>query len=136
MEQGYYVEGEQVVFYDLEFTSGGILYETIDRESLKTVYTNLYVQMLNESLKENNLTKEQFETEIGMTYDEYLNELVQMTIDLIPQTSISAYKFIDEDLYVREQNDADFEKEEYSFSGENTLTLVESGISITYTRIS
>lgn len=136
LEQGYAVEGTQMVSCDIEFTSNGVIYETIDRDSLKTAYTNVFTSVLNNSLTENNLTKEQFETSIGKTYDEYLNELVQTAMNLVPQTIISSYKFEGNNLYVRDQNDTDFEKEEYSFSGENKLTIVESGVFVTYTRIS
>lgn len=136
LEQGYAVEGTQMVSCDIEFTSNGVIYETIDRDSLKTAYTNVFTSVLNSSLTENNLTKEQFESSIGKTYDEYLNELVQTAMNLVPQTIISSYKFEENSLYVREQNDTDFEKEEYSFNGENKLTIVESGVSVTYTRIS
>lgn len=134
-EQGYPMEGTQIVSCDIEFTSNGIVYEIIDRESAKTLYTNLFTQVVNDMLTENNLTKEQFEASAGKTYDDYLNELVQSAMELIPQTFISAYKFEGNDLYVREQNDADFVKREYSFNGENKLAIVESGVSITYTRI-
>ncbi len=135
LEQGYAVEGAQMVSCDIEFTSGGVIYETIDRVSLNAVYTAVLTKVLNDSLTENNLTKEQFEASIGKTYDEYLNELVQIAMELVPKTIINAYKFEGNDLYVREPNDADFEKEEYSFIDENKLTIVESGEVITYTRI-
>ncbi len=134
-QQGYEVEGVQMVSCEMEFTAGGVIYERIDRTSLKTVYTNLFTKLLNDTLTQNNLTKEQFETSIGKTCDQYLSELVQTAMDIVPQSFISAYKFEGDALYVREQNDADFEKEEYSFSGENKLTIVDSGVSVTYTRI-
>ena len=134
-EQGYAVDGVQMVSCDVEFTANGVVYEVIDRASLKAVYTNVLTKALDASMEENNLTKEQLEASIGKTYDQYLTELVQVTMEMVPQTIISAYKFEGNDLYVREQNDADFEKESYSFSGENKLTIVESGTSVTYTRI-
>lgn len=135
-EQGYAVEGEQLVSCDMEFASGGVLYATIDRESLKKAYTNIFTSVLNAELEKNNLTKEEFEANAGKTFDEYLNELVQFGMQIVPKTSISAYKFVGNDLYVRDQNDEDFEKEEYSFSGENKLTILDGGTHITYTRIS
>ena len=135
-EEGYHMDGEQMVSCDVEFTSGGVVYETIDRVSLQTVYVNFFTLWIDNMLSENNLTKGQFESSIGMTCDEYLNQLVQVAMESVPQTIIMAYKFEGEDLYVREQNDADFKKQEYSFSGENKLTMVEEGQAVTYTRIS
>lgn len=136
LEEGYVVEGTQMVFCDIEFTSGGVLYEKIDKESMKTVFTNMMTKVMNDYLIENNLTKDQFEVEEGKSYDEFLNELVQNMIDLVPQTIINTYKFEGNDLYVHEQYADDFEKMEYSFNGENQLTIDEEGQSITYTRIS
>ena len=135
-EIGYELEGEQMVFCDVEFASGGVINEVIDRASLKTVYTNVVTKALSDEMAKNNITKEQLEEAIGMTYEEYLNEAVQMAMDYIPQTIVSAYKFEGDVLYVREQEDTDFKKQEYSFDGENKLTMVEDGMSITYTRIS
>lgn len=135
-EQGYTVEGEQIVSCDMEFASGGVLYAIIDRTSLKNAYTNIFTDILNAELEKNNLTKEEFEANAGKTFDEYLNELVQLGMQYVPKTIISAYKFVGNDLYVRDQEDEDFEKEEYSFSGENKLTVLDNGAYITYTRIS
>ena len=136
VEQGHAVEGEQLVSCDMEFASGGVLYTTIDRESLKKAYTNVFTSVLNAELEKNNLTKEDFEANAGKTFDEYLNELVQFGMQIVPKTIINAYKFVGNDLYVRDQEDDDFEKEEYSFSGENKLTILDGGRHITYTRIS
>ncbi len=135
-EEGMVVEGEQLVSCDIEFTSNGVIYEKINRDNLKTVYKNVYEKALNDTLLENGLTEQEFELSIGMTYDEYLAELVNTTIELIPKTIISSYKFNGNDLYIRDSEDDDFEKEEYRFNGENKLIFVDDGVSITYTRIS
>ncbi len=135
VEQGIAVEGEQIVSCDVEYTSGGVIYEVIDRTSLKAAYTNIFNKMINDTLTQQNLTKEQFESQMGMTIEEYLAQTVQMSMDMVPQTIISAYKFEGNDLYIRDQDDTDFVKIQYSFSGENKLTIVEDGISVTYTRI-
>lgn len=134
-QQGCTVDGVRLVSHDIEFATNGVLYQTFDRTSLKAAYTTLFTKMVNNTMAENELTKEQFEASIGKTYEQYITEMVQSTMDLVPQTIISAYKFIGNDLYIREQNDADFEKETYSFSGENKFNLVESGTTVTYTRI-
>lgn len=135
-EQGMSVDSGQIVSCDMEFTSGEAVYEVIDRNSLKTVYTNVFTKVLNDTLAENNLTKEQYEAGVGMSYDEYLAQLTQTAMDMIPKTIISTYKFKGDDLYIREQDDEDFKKVQYSFNGDNKLTLIEDGISVTYTRIS
>ena len=134
--QGYNVSGEQLVSCDIEFTTNGVLYEVIDRTSLQTVYANVFTQVLDSEMKKNNLTKEQFETAIGMTYDNYITQLVQAAMDMVPKTIINAYEFRGNDLYVRDQDSDDFEKQTYSFSNNNNkLTIVEDGTDITYTRI-
>ncbi|MBE6730016.1 MAG: hypothetical protein E7568_07320 [Ruminococcaceae bacterium] len=134
-EMGYEVDGAQIVSCDIEFTSGDILYEIIDRTSLKEVYTKFITKVFDDTLTEQGLTKEQFETTSGMTYDEYLSELIKISMDSVPKTIICAYKFAGDDLYIRSQSDADFIKTEYSFNGQNSLTLSEGGTPITYARI-
>lgn len=134
-EQGIAVEGEQIVSCDVEYTSGGVIYEVIDRTSLKAAYTNIFNKVLNDTLTQQNLTKEQFESQMGITFEEYLAQTVQMSMDMVPQTVMSTYKFEGNELYIRDQDDTDFVKTQYSFNGENKLTIVEEGVSITYTRI-
>ena len=135
LDEGYPVQDTLMVSCDIEFTEGGVMYETINRDSLKTVYTDLMIELMDDLLAEDNITKEEFESVLGVPYDEYITEMVEMAMEMIPQTIISAYKFEGEDLYVRKQDDTDFENKEYFFNGENELTIVESGISVTYTRI-
>lgn len=134
-EEDMIVEGEQLVSCDVEYAAGGVLYEVIDRTSLKTVYTNVLNKSLNDTLVQQNLTRQEFEAQLGKTCEEFIEETIQSVMDLIPQTIISAYKFEGNDLYVRDQDDTDFVKTQYSFSGENKLTITEDGVSITYTRI-
>jgi len=134
-EEGMIVDGEQFVTCDVEYTAGGVRYEVIDRISLKTVYTNVFNKALDDSLAQQNLTRQEFEAQLGKTCEEFMEENLKTAMDLIPQTIISAYKFEENDLYVRDQDDTDFVKTQYSFSGENKLTITEDGVSITYTRI-
>lgn len=134
-EQGIAVEGEQIVSCDVEYTAGGVIYEVIDRTKLKTTFTNIFNKVLTDSLAKDNMTKEQFESQAKMTFEEYLAQTVQVSMDMVPQTVMSTYKFEGNELYVRDQDDTDFVKTQYSFSGENKLTIVEEGVSITYTRI-
>lgn len=134
-EEDMIVEGEHIVSCDVEYISGGVIYEVIDRTSLKAAYTNIFNQMINDTLTQQNLTKEQFETQAGMTIEEYLAQTVQLAMDMVPTTVISTYKFEGNDLYIRDQDDTDYVKTQYSFNGENKLTIVEDGVSVTYTRI-
>lgn len=132
---GYDIEESLLVSCDIEYTSNGNVYEVIDRTSLKTAYTKIITEMLNATMAENNLTKADFEASIGQTFDEYVNSIVQMAIDTVPQTITGTYKFEGNDLYARAQGATDFEKFEYRFNGENELIVVEGGVPITYTRI-
>ncbi len=134
-EQGLAVDGQLMVSCDIEFTKNGVLYEVIDRTTLKAAYTRVFTKMLNDSLAAEGITKGQFETDHGITFDEYVAQMTQAALDSVPQTLICAYEFRGNDLYVREQSDADFEKETYAFDGNNKLTLTEGGTAVTYTRI-
>ena len=134
-EQGYVVEEAQIVSCDIEFTANGILYEVVNRDSLKSAFTKFLKTVLDDSLAQNNLTKEEFEASIGQTYDEYLTAAVQTSMDLFPKTIISAYKFEGDVLYIKDQDSTDFEKRTYSLVGKNKLILDDSGVSITYSRI-
>ena len=129
------IEGTAIVSCDIEFTSSGIFYENIDRASAESAYRNVFTQMLNNALVEEGYTKEQFEAENGITFDEYISLLVDTVMESLPQTIINAYKFEGNDLYIRTQDDVDFVKNEYRFDGDNTITITEDGESITYTRI-
>ena len=134
-KEGYAVDGEMMVSCDIEFTKDGVIYETVDRASLKTAFTALLDKALKDEMTKNGITLEQFEASVGKSYDQYLSEYVQVAMDLFPQTITSEYRFVWDDLYVRGQDDADFVKKEYDFNGENELTLLEDGVAITYTRI-
>lgn len=134
-QEGYNVEGAMMVSCEIEFTSGGVVYEIIDRDSLKTAYTQLFTTALDDSLAQNGLSKAEFEASIGQTCDEYLTNLVQTALNAVPQNIISAYKFEGDKLYVRDQNSTDFEKKEYSLNGQNELTIIDAGLPIKYTRV-
>ena len=136
-EMGYgTIEGTAIVSCDVEFTTNGIFYENIDRQSAETAYRKVFIQMLNESIVNEGMTKEEFEATLGATLEEYVDALVEAVMASLPQTIINAYKFEGDDLYVRTQDDTDFVKNGYKFNGENSVTLTdELGESISYTRI-
>ena len=134
-EMGFEFKGPATVWCDMEFTSGGVVYEIINRVSLTEAYFNVYSEWLNNSLTEEGLTKEQFETGAGMSFDEYVNTLVEASMEIVPLTATHSYKFEGNDLYIRQQGKSDFEKAEYSFDGDDKLILNQDGVDILYTRI-
>ena len=134
-EMGFEFKGPATVWCDMEFTSGGVVYEIINRVSLTEAYFNVYSEWLNNSLTKEGLTKEQFETSAGMSFDEYVNTLVEASMKIVPLTATHSYKFEGNDLYICEQDKYDFEKAEYSFDGDDKLILNQDGVDILYTRI-
>lgn len=134
-EAGLAVEGKLMVTCDLEFTKNGVVYEVINRNSLKSAYTTLFSKLIKDSLEQENITETQFQAEYGQTVDEYVAAMVQEAMNAVPQTIISTYKFQGNDLYTRGQDDTDFQKETYSFNGDNKLTLNDGGMNVTYTRL-
>ena len=134
-EMGFEFKGPATVWCDMEFTSGGVVYEIINRVSLTEAYFNVYSEWLNNSLTEEGLTKEQFETGAGMSFDEYINTLVEASMQIVPLTATHSYKFEGNDLYILQQGESNFEKAEYSFDGDDKLILNQDGVDILYTRI-
>lgn len=133
-EMGFEFKGPATVWCDMEFTSGGVVYEIINRVSLTEAYFNVYSEWLNNSLTEEGLTKEQFETGAGMSFDEYINTLVEASMKIVPLTATHSYKFEGNDLYILQQGESNFEKTEYSFDGDDKLILNQDGVNVTYTR--
>ncbi len=134
-EMGFEFKGPATVWCDMEFTSGGAIYEIINRVSLEGAYFNVYTEWLNNTITTQGLTIEQFEIGAGMSFDEYVNTLVEASMKLVPLTATHSYKFEGSDLYILQQGEADFEKTEYSFDGDDKLILNQDGVNVTYTRI-
>lgn len=126
---------ELIVSADIEFTTDGKYNATIDKASFKTALASFADSAFKKSMKEEGLSIEEFETAINMSYDEYLESFIETLVESLPETITSEYKFEGDDIYVREADDDDFEKEEYHFNGEDELVLVEDGTSVTYKRI-
>ena len=133
-EMGFEFKGDATVWYDMEFTSDGTIYEIVNRVSLKEAYFNVYTEWVNNRIATKGLTIEQFEADAGMSFDEYVNALVETSMQMVPISATHSYKFEGSNLYILQQGEANFENTEYSFDGDDKLILNQDGINVTYNR--
>lgn len=133
-EMGFEFKGDATVWCDMEFTSDGAIYEIVNRVSLKEAYFNVYTEWVNNLIATQGLTIEQFEASAGMSFDEYINALVETSMQMVPISATHSYKFEGSNLYILQQGKANFENTEYSFEGDDKLILNQDGINVTYNR--
>lgn len=129
------IEGTAIVACDIEFTADGKLYKTLDIASAEIAYRNIFTQDFNMSVTNAGVTLEEYEATLGFTREEYVDEMVKFFIKSIPETTTNKYKFEIFTLYTRSEGETEFVNVGHYFTDENTLTLTEEGVTITYTRI-
>jgi len=117
----------------MEFTTSGTLIESVDQEAYNALLKRALNQSFEKEFAANQITKEQFEAQIGMTLDEYIDTYIQM-MDLKVNV-VSSYKFEGDKLFIKAQGETEFEEAEYRFNGEDSLTTIEDDMVVTYTRI-
>ena len=128
-----FLEGEQIVSCVIEFTTNGTLIESIDKTSYHTILRKALLKSINNELAANQISKEDFEADLGMTIEEYIEQVINATASNL--NMVSSYKFVDNELYVKEEGQSNFVQVNYTLTGENKLTIIDEGIKVDYTRV-
>lgn len=128
-----FLEGEQIVSCVIEFTTNGTLIESIDKTSYHTILRKALLKSINNELAANQITKEDFEADLGMTIEEYIEQVINATASNL--NMVSTYKFVGDELYVKEEGQSNFVQVNYTLNGENKLTIIDEGIKVDYTRV-
>ena len=116
-----------------EFTAGGSLIEKADKEQMSSAMRVVFDKATRDALAEENKTIEEFEAAIGMTFDEYIDEMVNSFQD--SYTVIGEYEFDDDILLVKFDRDKDFIETNYEFIDNNTLKITTDSEETIYTRV-
>lgn len=132
-DSGIEITGPVNIKCTMEFTTSGTLIESVDQEAYNALLKRALNQSFEKEFAANQITKEQFEAQIGMTLDEYIDTYIQM-MDLKVNV-VSSYKFEGDKLFIKAQGETEFEEAEYRFNGEDSLTTIEDDMVVTYTRI-
>ena len=128
-----FLEGEQIVSCVIEFTTNGTLIESIDKTSYHTILRKALLKSINNELAANQISKEDFEADLGMTIEEYIEQVINATASNL--NMVSTYKFVGDELYVKEEGQSNFVQVNYTLNGENKLTIIDEGIKVDYTRV-
>ena len=91
-----FLEGEQIVSCVIEFTTNGTLIESIDKTSYHTILRKALLKSINNELAANQITKEDFEADLGMTIEEYIEQVINATASNL--NMVSTYKFVGDEI--------------------------------------
>ena len=117
----------------IEFTTSGTLIEKVDKTQMSNALRTVLRKALNDALTENGMTVQQFEAELGMTIDEYIDDQIELYQNSYTMTA--EYRFESDVLFVKFEEDPEFTKTQYSFVNDNTLKIVTDSEEMLYTRI-
>lgn len=133
VDAGFNIGGPLEITLNLEFTSSGTLIEKADKNQMSSALRTVLNQAIQDSLVENNLSEEDFEIQIGMTIDEYIETIV--TAFQNSYTVTAEYKFADDILLVKFEEDTSFTETNYQFINDNTLKITTDSNETIYTRV-
>lgn len=132
-DAGFNVDGPLEITINLEFTSSGTLIEKADKNQMSTALRTVLNQAINNALAETGKSVEEFEAEIGMSVDEYIETFV--TAFQNSYTVTAEYKFAADVLLVKFEEDTTFTETNYKFVNDNTLKITTDSDETIYTRV-
>ncbi len=132
-DAGINVEGPLEITLYTEFTTSGTLIEKADKNQMSSVLRTVLRQAIDSALAENNMTAQEFETQIGMTIDEYIETIVTTVQN--SYTVTADYKFAEDVLLVKFEGDQAFTETKYEFINDNTLKIYTDSDETVYTRV-
>ncbi len=135
-DQGINVEGPLEITLNTEFTTSGTLIERANSAEIHPILVVATKQALLDEIAAQNMTQADFEAQIGMTLDEYVEDaLASLELDYENLfTFIAEYKFVDDVLLVK-SDDTPFVETQYTFINDNTLKITTDGDETVYTRV-
>lgn len=132
-DAGFNVEGPLEITLNLEFTSSGTLIEKADKNQMSSALRTVLKQAIENALVEAGKSVGEFEAEIGMTVDEYIETIV--TAFQNSYTVTAEYKFAADVLLVKFEEDTTFTETNYKFINDNTLKITTDSDETIYTRV-
>ena len=105
----------------------------MDKSSFLSAMKSVLNQTLQAEMTANNLTQQDFEAQIGMTYDEYISLAMTSLADY--PTSYSFYCMFDDECVNIQTGENTYDGLPYKFKTADEFTLNEYGQHITYTRV-
>ncbi len=132
-DAGFNIEGPLEITVILEFTASGTIVEKADKNQMSTALRSVLNKAMNDALNENNMTVEDFEAQIGMTLDEYIETFV--TAFENSYTIAGEYEFVEDVLQVKFDESEPFTKTSYQFINDDTLKIITDSDETVYTRV-
>lgn len=135
-DEGINVEGPLEITLNTEFTTSGTLIERADSAEIYPILVAGTKQALLDEIAAQNITQADFEAQVGMTLDEYVEDaLASLELDYDNFfTFIAEYKFVDDVLLVK-SDDTPFVETQYTFINDNTLKIITDSEETIYTRV-
>ncbi|MBO5211146.1 MAG: hypothetical protein J6B80_04365 [Clostridia bacterium] len=135
-DQGIDLEGPLEITLNTEFTTSGTLIERADSAEIYPILVAATKQALLDEIAAQNITQTDFEEQIGMTLDEYVEDAIaslELEYDNL-FTFIAEYKFVEDVLLVK-SDDTPFVETQYTFINDNTLKIITDSEETIYTRV-
>lgn len=133
VDAGFEITEDVKIEVNTEFTAAGSIIEKANKTQMSTVLRSVLKQSINKALAEENVTVEDFEAQLGMTVDEYVETFV--TAFQNSYTYTAEYKFNGNTLLVKFDGDEDFAETNYEFINDNTLRIYSDSEETIYTRV-
>ncbi|MBE6750509.1 MAG: hypothetical protein E7560_05040 [Ruminococcaceae bacterium] len=132
-EMGYDIGDVREIKTSMEFTSTGTVIQSMDSASFKSILKPVLEQAFQQSMLENNVTQQELEAQLGMTLNEYIEQVLQLFDQGF--NAVGNYKFVSDTLLVEASAGAGFMETPYSFIDDNTLKITDTDGEKTFKRV-
>ena len=133
IELGYEVTEPVEITLTTEFTPLGSILEIANQVQMDTAMRMVMEQELLKSLEESGITVKEFESQIGMTFDEFITDALEEM--QMPYTIAGEYYFKDGALFVKFEGDETFSETTYEFLNDDKVKITTDSDETIYTRI-